>query len=146
MRVHDSQAYRKLSVTRELIGRILELRETLLSFQTGFNLVNAFEGDTNRNENGINQLPEALSRVMYSTFVILPLCFTQTYLIDGDLVGKVDEQRSLIVDVLDHQRHLQSDLRNRTQKLSMNLCTFAEESISASQIHVGLALSLRFYL
>ena len=41
MRVHDSQAYRKLNVTRELIGRILELREILLSFQTRFNLVNA---------------------------------------------------------------------------------------------------------
>ena len=28
-------------VTRERISRILELREMLLSFQTGFNLVNA---------------------------------------------------------------------------------------------------------
>ena len=41
MRVHDSQAYRKMDVTRERICRILELREILLSFQTGFNLVNA---------------------------------------------------------------------------------------------------------
>ena len=41
MRVHDSQAYRKVDVTRERISRILELREILLSFQTGFNLVNA---------------------------------------------------------------------------------------------------------
>ena len=41
MRVHDSQAYRKMDVTREPISRILELREILLSFQTGFNLVNA---------------------------------------------------------------------------------------------------------
>ena len=32
MRVHDSQAYRKMDVTRERISRI---------FQTGFNLVNA---------------------------------------------------------------------------------------------------------
>ena len=40
MRVHDSQAYRKMDVTRERIGRILELKEILLSFQTGFNLVN----------------------------------------------------------------------------------------------------------
>ena len=40
MRVHDSQAYRKMAVTRERISRILELREILLSFQTGFNLVN----------------------------------------------------------------------------------------------------------
>ena len=41
VRVHDSQAYRKMDVTRERISRILELREILLSFQTGFNLVNA---------------------------------------------------------------------------------------------------------
>ena len=30
----------KINVTRELISRILELREILLLFQTGFNLVN----------------------------------------------------------------------------------------------------------
>ena len=41
VRVHDSQAYRKIDVTRERISRILELRETLLSFQSGFKLVNA---------------------------------------------------------------------------------------------------------
>ena len=41
VRVHDSQANRKMDVTRERISRILELREILLSFQTGFNLVNA---------------------------------------------------------------------------------------------------------
>ena len=41
MRVHDSQAYRKMDVTRERISRILELTEILLSIQTGFSLVNA---------------------------------------------------------------------------------------------------------
>ena len=41
VRVHDSQAYRKMNVTRRRISRILELREILLSFQTGFNLVSA---------------------------------------------------------------------------------------------------------
>ena len=41
MRVHDSQAYRKRDVTKERISRILELREILPSFQTGFNLINA---------------------------------------------------------------------------------------------------------
>ena len=41
MKVHDSQAYRKMDVTRERINRILELREILLSFQSVFNLVNA---------------------------------------------------------------------------------------------------------
>ena len=41
VRVHDSKAYRKMDVTREHISCISELREILLSFQTGFNLVNA---------------------------------------------------------------------------------------------------------
>ena len=41
VRVHDSQAYRKMDVTKERISRILELREILLSIQTGFSLVNA---------------------------------------------------------------------------------------------------------
>ena len=41
MRVHESQAYRKMDVTRERISRILELREIVLSLQTGFNFVNA---------------------------------------------------------------------------------------------------------
>ena len=40
MRVYDSQAY-KIDVTRERISRILELREMLLSIQTGLSLVNA---------------------------------------------------------------------------------------------------------
>ena len=39
--VHDSQAHMKMDVTREHTSRILELREILLSFKTGFNLVNA---------------------------------------------------------------------------------------------------------
>ena len=41
MKVHDSQAYRKMDVTRERISRILELREMLLSLQTGLNLASA---------------------------------------------------------------------------------------------------------
>ena len=41
MRVNDSQANTKMDVTRERISCILELREILLSFQTGFNLVDA---------------------------------------------------------------------------------------------------------
>ena len=41
VRVHDSQTYKKMDVTRERISRILELREILLSFQTGFSLVSA---------------------------------------------------------------------------------------------------------
>ena len=41
VRVHDSKAYKKMDVTRELISHVLELREILLSFKTGLNLVNA---------------------------------------------------------------------------------------------------------
>ena len=41
MRVHDSHAYRKMDVARQRISRIFELREILLSIQTGFSLVNA---------------------------------------------------------------------------------------------------------
>ena len=41
VRVHDSQASRKMDVTRERISRILELREILLSLKTGLSLVNA---------------------------------------------------------------------------------------------------------
>ena len=41
MRVHDSQAQRKMDVTRERISRILESREMRLSFPNGFSLVNA---------------------------------------------------------------------------------------------------------
>ena len=41
VRVHDSQAYRKMDVTRERISRILELREMLLLFQTVFDFDNA---------------------------------------------------------------------------------------------------------
>ena len=40
MRVHDSQAYRKLD-GQESASVVLELTEILLSFQTGFNLVTA---------------------------------------------------------------------------------------------------------
>ena len=35
------KAHRKMIATREHISRALELREILLSFKTGFNLVNA---------------------------------------------------------------------------------------------------------
>ena len=41
MGVHDSHACRKMDVTRERISGVLGLREILLSFQTGFNLVSA---------------------------------------------------------------------------------------------------------
>ena len=40
MRAHDSQAYRKMDVTRGRSSHILELRKNILSIQTGFSLVN----------------------------------------------------------------------------------------------------------
>ena len=45
VRVHDSHAYREMDVTRERISRILELREILLSIQTGF-ILGGFGGRT----------------------------------------------------------------------------------------------------
>ena len=41
MRVHDSQACGKMDVTRKRASRVFELKEVVLSFQTGFSLVNA---------------------------------------------------------------------------------------------------------
>ena len=41
VRVHDSHEYRKMDVARERISRTMELTKILLSFQTGFSLVNA---------------------------------------------------------------------------------------------------------
>ena len=41
VKVHDSQAYRKMDVTMVCISRYLELREILLSFQNGFSIVKA---------------------------------------------------------------------------------------------------------
>ena len=41
MGVHDSQAYRKMDVTRKRIRRTLELREVFVPLQSGFNFVNA---------------------------------------------------------------------------------------------------------
>ena len=41
VRVHDSQACKKMDVTRERISGILELREVPLSFQIGLNIANA---------------------------------------------------------------------------------------------------------
>ena len=41
MRVHDTQAYRRTDVTRARTSYTSELREIHLSFESGFNLVNA---------------------------------------------------------------------------------------------------------
>ena len=86
MRVHDSQAYGKMDVTRERIRRILELREMLLSFQTGFNLVNAsvicaiLEGISGLEPSSVITEPRYLKLVTVSSFfpftllsVLMPL-------------------------------------------------------------------------
>ena len=44
VRDHDSQAYREMDVIKDRVSRILERREMFLSFETGFNLVNAAVG------------------------------------------------------------------------------------------------------
>ena len=76
MRVHDSQAYRKMDVTRKQISRILELREILLSFQTGFSLVNAavvcaiLESNSGLEPSSVITEPRYLKLVTISSFFI----------------------------------------------------------------------------
>ena len=62
MRVHNSQAYSKMDVTRERIEMDVtrEPREILLSFQTGFNLVNAA---------GVCAIPESFSGLEPSSII-----------------------------------------------------------------------------
>ena len=73
VRVHDSQAYRKMDVTRERISHILELREILRSFQTEekLEMVTSFkylgsvitdEGSKPEIPSGIAQTTAALTR------------------------------------------------------------------------------------
>ena len=71
MRVHDSQAYRKMDVTRERISRILELREILLSIQ-----IQHFKLDWAQNTNSTQRKEEqrasrkkVLSRLAKSAFL-----------------------------------------------------------------------------
>ena len=78
MRVHDSQKYRKMDVTREHISRILELREILLSFQTGFNLFNAavvcaiLERISSLESSSVPNEPRYLKLVTVSSFCSQP--------------------------------------------------------------------------
>ena len=66
VRVHDSQACRKVDVTRECICHILELREILLSFQTGSSFVIAAV---------VYAIPESISGVEPSSLHCLALTF-----------------------------------------------------------------------
>ena len=80
MRVHDSQAYRKMDVTRERISHILELREILLSIQTGFSLVNAavvcavLESISGLEPSSVITEPQYLQLVTVSSLHIFNLC------------------------------------------------------------------------
>ena len=78
--------YRKMDVARECISPILELREMLLSFQTGFNLVNAavifaiLESISGLEPSSVKTEPKYLKLVTVSSFcpftlisVLMPL-------------------------------------------------------------------------
>ena len=79
MRVHDSQAYRKMDVTRERISRILELRKILLSIQIGFRLVNAaaacaiLESISSLEPSSVITEPRYLKLVTVSSFCLFTL-------------------------------------------------------------------------
>ena len=81
MRVHGSQAYRKMDVTRERISRILELREILLSIQTDFSLVNAvvvcaiLESISGLEPSSVITEPRYLKHVTVSSFYPFNLIF-----------------------------------------------------------------------
>ena len=86
MRVHDSQAYIKMDVTSKHISHTLELREILLSIQTGFSLVNAavvcaiLESISGLEPSSVITEPRYLKLVTFSSFcpfilisVLMPL-------------------------------------------------------------------------
>ena len=95
MRVHDSQAYRKMDVTKERISRILQVIEILLSFQTGFNLANAAvvcairESISSLESSSVINEPRYLKLVIVSTFCPFTL-------ISVDATGVVCHQLSLL--------------------------------------------------
>ena len=80
MRVHDSQAYRKMGVTRERISHILKLREILLSFQTGFNL-------------GFCML---ISGILERAVLSITAGDTSPYMTEGPLLVHSTEESSLV--------------------------------------------------
>ena len=101
MRVHDSQAYRKMDVTRERISRMFELREIFLSFQTGFSLVNAadvcaiLESISGLETSSVTIEPKYLKLVTVSSFcpftltsVLMPLVLFVISLVFSALISK----------------------------------------------------------
>ena len=100
MRVHDSQAYRNMDVTRECISCILELRLILLSFQTGFSLVNAavacaiLESISGLEPSSVLSEPRYLKLVTVSSFcpftliyVLMPLVLFVISLVYSTLIS-----------------------------------------------------------
>ena len=99
LRVHDSQANRKLDVTREHISHILELKEILLSFKTGFNLVNTavvfaiLESISGLEPSSVTTEPRYLKLVTVSSFcpfilisVLMPLVLVVISLVFSALI------------------------------------------------------------
>ena len=62
-----------MDVTRERTSRILELKEVLLSFQTGLDLVNAATGPIDRD--GINNTPTVGCGAIYTSHGVPCECF-----------------------------------------------------------------------
>ena len=98
VRGHDSQAHRKMDVTRERISRILELREIHLSIQTGFSLVNAavvcaiLESSSGLEPSSVITEPRYLKLVTVSSFCPFTLIsvFMPLVLFDISLVFSTD--------------------------------------------------------
>ena len=131
VRVHDSQAYMKMDVTRERISRILELREILLSIQIGFSLVNAavacaiLQSNAGLEPSSVITEPRDLKLVTVSSFcpftlisVLMPLVLFVISLVFSALISmlwlwKLCQDAQLILPVLlplllSHQCHQQS--------------------------------------
>ena len=96
MRVQDSQAYRKMDVTRKCISRILELREILLSFQTGFNLVDAFAVCVILESISGLEPSSAVSEPRYLKLLTVPSFCPFTFDLCVDATGVVCHQLGLI--------------------------------------------------
>ena len=84
VRVHDSQACRKMDVTRERISRILELKEILSSIQTGFSPVNAavvyaiLESISGLEPSSVISEPRHMKLVIVSSFCQFDPCVDAT--------------------------------------------------------------------
>ena len=114
VRVHDSQAYRKMDVTREHISHILELREILLSIQTGFSLVSAavvcaiLESISGLEPSSVITEPNYLKLVTVSSFcpftlisVLMQLVLFVISLVLADGLGGEEEELANLVERLD---------------------------------------------